>query len=113
MARAALMFPLLPAKAGIQRWIPAFAGMSGIMRAGALATAVTALGLSGCGRSGPLELPPGPATSAPGAQLTTPTSAVPGSAQDAAAARNGFDARGNPVAPVGEKKSFILDPLLQ
>jgi predicted small lipoprotein YifL len=73
----------------------------------------TALGLSGCGRSGPLELPPGPATSAPGAQLTTPTPGVAGSQQEAAAARNGFDARGNPVAPVGEKKSFILDPLLQ
>ncbi|HEY1983007.1 MAG TPA: lipoprotein [Xanthobacteraceae bacterium] len=78
-----------------------------------ISAVLAALGLSGCGRSGPLELPPGPATSAPGAQLTTPTSAIPGSAQEAAAARNGFDARGNPVATPGEKKSFILDPLLQ
>jgi predicted small lipoprotein YifL len=78
-----------------------------------ISAVLAALGLSGCGRSGPLELPPGPATSAPGAQLTTPTSAIPGSAQEAAAVRNGFDARGNPVATPGEKKSFILDPLLQ
>jgi predicted small lipoprotein YifL len=84
------------------------------MRTIALATALTAaLGLAGCGRSGPLELPPGPATPAPSAQLSPQNSAVPGSAQEAAAVHNGFDARGNPVAPVGEKKSFILDPLLQ
>jgi predicted small lipoprotein YifL len=78
-----------------------------------ISAVLAALGLSGCGRSGPLEMPPGPASPASSAQLTTPTSAGPGSAQEAAAARNGFDARGNPVAPVGEKKSFILDPLLQ
>jgi predicted small lipoprotein YifL len=78
-----------------------------------ISVVLAALGLSGCGRSGPLELPPGPASPASSAQLTTPTSAVPGSAQEAAAVHNGFDARGNPVAPVGEKKSFILDPLLQ
>jgi hypothetical protein len=29
------------------------------------------------------------------------------------AMRNGFDAYGNPVAPPGQKKSFLLDPLLQ
>jgi len=78
-----------------------------------ISAVLAALGLSGCGRSGPLELPPGPASPAPAAQLNSQNSAVPGSAQDAAAVRNGFDARGNPVAPPGEKKSFILDPLLQ
>jgi len=27
--------------------------------------------------------------------------------------RNGFDAQGNPVAPAGQKKPFLLDPLLR
>ena len=78
-----------------------------------ISAVLAALGLSGCGRAGPLELPPGPATPAPSAQLSTPDSATPGAAREAAAVRTGFDARGNPVAPPGEKKSFILDPLLQ
>ena len=80
----------------------------------ALAVAgIAALALSGCGRAGPLELPPGPATPAPSAQLTSPDgSPVPGSAQDTAM-KNGFDAQGNPVATPGQKKPFILDPLLR
>jgi predicted small lipoprotein YifL len=74
--------------------------------------ALAALGLSGCGRAGPLELPPGPAA-APSAQLTSPNgSTVPGSADDTAV-KTGFDARGNPVATPGEKKTFILDPILR
>ena len=81
----------------------------------ALAVAgIAALGLSACGRAGPLELPPGPAatTPAPSAQLTMPDgSPAPGSPQDTAL-KNGFDAHGNPVATPGQKKSFILDPLL-
>ena len=48
---------------------------------------------------------------------------VPGTPADAGAAgaataqnnaaKNGFDAYGNPVAPPGQKKSFLLDPVLQ
>jgi predicted small lipoprotein YifL len=76
----------------------------------ALAVAgIAALGLSGCGRNGPLELPPGPAP-APSAQLTSP--AAPGTAEETAV-KTGFDARGNPVASPGQKRQFILDPLLQ
>ena len=80
----------------------------------ALAVAgIAALGLSACGRAGPLELPPGPATPAPSAQLTMPDgSPAPGSAQDTAL-KTGFDAQGNPVSPPGQKRSFVLDPLLQ
>jgi predicted small lipoprotein YifL len=76
---------------------------------------VAALGLSGCGREGPLELPPGPAAGSPpqSSQLTSPDgSPAPGSAQDTAL-KNGFDAQGNPVAAAGQKRPFILDPLLQ
>lgn len=78
----------------------------------ALTVAVIAvLCLSGCGRAGPLELPPGPAT--PTTQLRTPDGTpAPGSAEDTAV-RTGFDARGNPVATPGQKKSFILDPILR
>ena len=80
----------------------------------ALAVAgIAALGLAGCGREGPLELPPGPAPGGPAAtsQLTLPDgSPAPGSPQDTAM-KTGFDAQGNPVATPGPKKSFILDPL--
>lgn len=78
------------------------------------AALIAALGLAACGRAGPLEPPPGPATApAPTSQLTLPDgSPAPGSAQDPAQ-KAGFDAQGNPVATPGAKKSFILDPLLQ
>src|ERR1700692_2733492 len=113
LTQVALISPLVPAKAGTQFWIPAFAGMSGIVRPLALGvTLAVALGLSGCGRAGPLELPPGPAA-APSAQLSSPGGPpVPGSAEDPAV-KTGFDAQGNPVAAPGERKSFILDPILR
>jgi predicted small lipoprotein YifL len=84
------------------------------LAAAALAAGIAAIGLSACGRAGPLELPPGPAVSAaPSAQLTQPDgSPAPGSPQDAAV-KTGFDTQGNPVATTGKKKTFILDPLLQ
>jgi predicted small lipoprotein YifL len=91
----------------------------------ALAAVVAALGLSACGRKGALEMPPGPATQPPVAAAPASPSFLPAAAspaapapyagqqqEDAAAARNGFDAQGNPVAAAGQKKSFILDPLL-
>jgi predicted small lipoprotein YifL len=107
--------PLVPAKAGTQNWIPVYAGMSGIARGLSLGALLTcALALSACGRAGPLEPPPGPATvPVPSAQLTQPDgSPAPGSPQDTAA-KSGFDAQGNPVATPGQKRSFILDPLLR
>lgn len=82
---------------------------------------VAAFALSACGRAGGLELPPGPAVStAPTvpAAAATPAAVVGGpvasgpTAQETAQ-KNGFDAYGNPIAPPGEKKSFLLDPLLQ
>jgi hypothetical protein len=88
------------------------------------AVMLAGLGLSACGRNGPLGPPPGPAavqpTSAapaspassflPGASAPADTSAA---SQEAEAAKNGFDSHGNPVAGPGQKKSFLLDPLLQ
>jgi predicted small lipoprotein YifL len=72
-----------------------------------LSAAVLALG--GCGRKGPLDLPP--TSSAPAA------AAAPADSDAEAAAKPsvfnpsyGMDAP--PTAPKGSKKSFILDPLL-
>jgi hypothetical protein len=49
----------------------------------------------------------------PSAQLAQPDgSPAPGSPQDTAA-KSGFDIQGNPVATPGQKRSFILDPLLR
>ena len=77
---------------------------------------LAAVCLSGCGRKGPLDLPPSAATPpAPAASSANPSatpSPAPASPQETAA-KGGFDSHGNPVAPPGEKKSFILDPLLQ
>jgi predicted small lipoprotein YifL len=78
-------------------------------------------GLAACGRAGPLELPPGPAVAQPApsasaAPAIAPTvggPVAPGPSPQETSQRNGFDAFGNPIAPPGQKKSFLLDPLLQ
>jgi predicted small lipoprotein YifL len=86
-----------------------------------LVLAVAALSLAACGRKGELEMPPGPATQPPvAAAPVSPSSFMPSygapvtqQQEDAAAVKNGFDSRGNPVAAPSTKKSFILDPILQ
>ena len=89
-----------------------------------LAFAVAVLALAACGRKGELEMPPGPATQPPvAAAPVSPSSFMPSYSspgapatqqqEDAAAVKNGFDFRGNPVAAPSAKKSFILDPILQ
>jgi hypothetical protein len=98
--------------------------------------AAAALVVAACGRNGPPLPPPGPvaAEPAPAAVAASPTAAPPVSPAVAAvptappatgapvvtaptaqqtAVKNGFDIFGNPVAPPGQKKSFLLDPLLQ
>jgi hypothetical protein len=83
---------------------------------------VAAFSLAACGRAGPPELPPGPVFSSyppPVAAAPAAPAAPPGSNEDIRerqyekAAQNGFDRNGNPVAPPSERKSFILDFLLQ
>jgi len=64
-----------------------------------IALAVVALVLAGCGRKGPLDLPPSAAINQP-----------PGAA--AAAEAPAVDAEGRPVAPPGTKKRLPIDPLL-
>lgn len=64
---------------------------------------VAALGLSACGRKGPLDPPPSAQAQAgqgvPGAPAAPPPEQV-------------YDQAGNPLAPRGEKKAFFLDWLL-
>jgi predicted small lipoprotein YifL len=67
-----------------------------------------AVGLAACGRKGPLDVPPDPALAEPATTLPPP----PPGAPEAANAKYGFDAQGNPVAPTGPRKRFFLDPLL-
>jgi len=77
--------------------------------------AVSALTLAGCGRKGPLDLPP---TGTRDQQITNTTVPPPATDTDAQRAATpsvfnpayGSDAA--PTAPRGSKKSFVLDPLL-
>lgn len=72
---------------------------------------LTALALAGCGRKGPLDLPP-TASNAPTANGAAPTDTET-EAQGTPSVFNptyGVDAA--PAAAKGRKKSFILDPLL-
>jgi predicted small lipoprotein YifL len=68
-----------------------------------------ALALAGCGRKGPLELPPNtPPEAAAAAQANAD--------HEPAAKPTVFDpsygANGTPATPKGPKKPFIMDPLL-
>lgn len=85
---------------------------------------VAAFTLASCGRNGPPLPPPGPVAAQPPSAAVAgalppgaPGAPVGGPAGDAQAQanaqKNGFDLLGNPVAPSGQKKSFLLDPLLQ
>jgi len=72
----------------------------------ALAVLVAAaLGLSACGRKGPLDPPPSAAVPPPPSASAADASLTPATAP----------ATANPEAPpaLTQKKSFILDPLLQ
>jgi predicted small lipoprotein YifL len=64
-----------------------------------------ALALAGCGRKGGLDLPP--AASAPPPPQANSQPATPGSLFDPS-----YGANKDPVAAKGQKRSFILDPLL-
>ncbi|WP_028134134.1 LPS translocon maturation chaperone LptM [Bradyrhizobium japonicum] len=69
---------------------------------------LTALALAGCGRKGPLDLPP-TASATSGAAIDTETDAprTPGAFNPTT---GGADPA--PAAAKGRKKPFILDPLL-
>lgn len=94
------------------------------------AVVVAGLAVAACGRNGPPELPPGPAIQAvpsaanpplnPPLPVAASTAAAPAAAGPPAAAtpqsvaaKTGFDPEGNPAAPPGQPKPFLLDPLLR
>jgi predicted small lipoprotein YifL len=68
---------------------------------------VSALALGGCGRKGPLDLPPTASNVAPAtADTEADQAAKPG------VFNSTYGSESGPAAPKGAKKSFILDPLL-
>jgi len=76
---------------------------------------IVGLGLTACGRKGPLDQPPSAAIPPPAQAASNSSGAAPGAAESPqeTAAKTGFDAQGNPIAGPGQKKSFFLDPLLR
>jgi predicted small lipoprotein YifL len=69
---------------------------------------VVALSLAGCGRKGGLDRPPSP--NAPASSVPADTEAE--RANQPSVFNPNFGADAPPAAAKGEKKSFILDPLL-
>ena len=79
------------------------------------AVLLAALSLAACGRKGGLDLPPGASLAEPAAApppVSSPSALLLPGAAPAPTVQNGFDAYGNPVAPAGQRRGFILDPLL-
>ena len=93
-----------------------------------LGAAVAALAVAGCGRKGPLELPPSASTPASTAQQqlqqpgALPSGSLPSfggsqpsepdSQRTVTGARAGIDSSGAAVAPAGEKRRIPLDVLI-
>jgi predicted small lipoprotein YifL len=74
--------------------------------------ATAALALAGCGRKGPLDLPP-TASSASTASVAPPAADTETEAANRPGVFNPtYGADAGPTAAKGKKKSFILDPLL-
>ena len=70
-----------------------------LLRCALISTLAAATLLAGCGRKGPLELPPS-------AQIAEPTDPVAGTPRPA------MTSGGYPVAPPGERKPLPLDWLI-
>ena len=73
---------------------------------------LTALALAGCGRKGPLDLPPTSNANAPLASAPAPTDTEAENAAKPSVYNPTYGTETGPVAPKGAKKSFVLDPLL-
>ncbi|PJG54676.1 hypothetical protein CVM73_13520 [Bradyrhizobium forestalis] len=72
---------------------------------------LTALALAGCGRKGPLDLPP-TASNAPAASGAAPTDTETEAQRTPSVFNPATGADAAPAAAKGRKKPFILDPLL-
>jgi predicted small lipoprotein YifL len=67
------------------------------------------LALGGCGRMGPLDLPP---TAAPQSSVAAPADTEAEQAAKPSVFNPSYGTDAAPAAPKGRKKPFILDPLL-
>ena len=72
---------------------------------------LSALALAGCGRKGPLDLPP-TASSASTANVAGPTDTEIEAQRTPSVFNPTYGEDAAPAAAKGRKKSFILDPLL-
>ena len=72
---------------------------------------VAALSLAGCGRKGPLDLPP-TASSASTANVQQPTDTEAQQAAKPSVFNSSYGSNAPPVAGKGPKRPFVLDPLL-
>ena len=72
---------------------------------------VSALALAGCGRKGPLDLPPS-ASSASTANIAAPGDTETEAQKTPSVFNPTYGAEAPPAATKGQKKAFILDPLL-
>jgi predicted small lipoprotein YifL len=73
---------------------------------------VAALTLGGCGRKGPLDLPSTSSANAPVASAPAATDTEAENAAKPSVYNSTYGANADPVAPKGQKRSFVLDPLL-
>ncbi|WP_426439845.1 LPS translocon maturation chaperone LptM [Bradyrhizobium genosp. P] len=71
----------------------------------------TALALGGCGRKGPLDLPP-TASGAPATAQATSSDTETERASQPSLFNSTYGTDAAPAAPKGNKRPFILDPLL-
>ncbi len=72
---------------------------------------LSALALAGCGRKGPLDLPP-TASSASTANIAPPTDTETEAQKTPSVFNPTYGSDASQAAPKGPKRSFILDPLL-
>lgn len=72
---------------------------------------LSAVALAGCGRKGPLDLPP-TASNASTANIAAPTDTEIEAQKTPSVFNPTYGADAAPAATRGTKKSFILDPLL-
>ncbi len=72
--------------------------------------AAAVLALAGCGRKGPLDLPP--TGTQPSAAAPAPADTETERASKPSVFNPAYGSDAQPAAPKGSKKSFLLDPLL-
>jgi predicted small lipoprotein YifL len=85
------------------------------IRVATLGAVALALGLAGCGRKGPLDLPPSASVAEPAAAAPEKPGAMSMNPMSSPAKRDepdAFSATGAPVAPQGQKKPLFLDWLI-